>query len=136
MAKALLGLLVGFLATIVAAKLAFEMTTDTGSEPVNLPWALGTMEFVSWNGEQWTAWIHDGVFEQTPQNTADWSRHANVSLAFIDWDGEPWQAKIGGESFSLAHRGEWNGPIETATAIRYRDWSGRNQLRTLAQLSR
>ena len=136
MARALWALLAAFVATVVAARLAFEFTTSGVSGPVNDPWALGRMEFVSWNNEQWTAWVRDGAFEQIPENTAEWHRHSNPSLAFIDWEGEPWQVKIEGESFQLAHRGNWSGPIESSAAIRYRDWSGRNQLRTLAQLQR
>ena len=136
MAKALLALLAAFLATIVAARLAFEFTTRGGEEPANEPWVLNKMEFVSWNSEPWTAWVRDGAFEQIPQNAGYWHRHSKASLAFIDWDGEPWQVKIDGESFVLAPRGDWNGPTESATAIRYRDWSGTNQLRTLAQLQR
>ena len=136
MAKALWALLAAFVATILEARLAFELTTPGAGEPANEPWALKRMEFVSWNNEQWTAWVRDGAFEQAPQNTADWHRHSNPSLAFIDWDGEPWQAKIDGETFLLAHRGDWSAPAKTANALRYRDWSGRNQLRTLAQLQR
>ena len=136
MAKALLALVGAFLAAIVAAKLTFDATTPGANEPVNEPWVQNKMEFVSWNNEQWTAWIHDDAFEQTPQAEGYWHRHSNPSLAFIDWEGEPWQAKIDGETFLLAHRGEWNEPTESATAIRYRDWSGRKQLRTLAQLTR
>ena len=136
MAKALWGLLAGFAAAIVAARLAFEFTTPAVSGPSNEPWALSRMEFVAWNNERWTAWVREETFEQIPENTGRWHRHSNPSLAYIDWDGEPWQAKIEGESFILAHRGDWNAPTETASAIRYRDWSGRNQLRTLVQLSR
>ena len=136
MAKALLGLLAAFVLTIVAARVAFELTRERTEGPENEPWAQTTMEFVAWNGEAWTAWIRDGAFEQAPQDAVDWNRHAKPSLAFVDWEGELWQAKIDGESFVLAHRGDWNGPTETANAIRYRDWSGRQQLRTVAQLSR
>ena len=136
MAKALLGLLAALLATIGAARVAFELTRERTEGPINEPWAQTTMEFVAWNGEHWTAWIRDGVFEQVPQDTIDWNRHANPSLAFVNWEGELWQAKIDGESFLLAHRGDWSGPTETASAIRYRDWSGREELRTVAQLTR
>jgi hypothetical protein len=94
------------------------------------------MEFVAWNGEKWTAWIRDGAFEQRPSNEGQWSRHANASLAFIDWEGRPWQSKIDGDTLLLAYRGDWKGPTERVTAIRYRDWNGENQLRTPAQLRR
>jgi hypothetical protein len=136
MAKVFYVLSAAFVITVVAARLAFEFTAPGNSGPVNEPWALSKMEFISWNNEEWTAWIHDGEFAQTPQNTGDWHRHSNPSLAFIDWEGEPWQAKVGDEAFLLAHRGNWDGLTENATAIRYRDWAGRRQLRTLSQLSR
>jgi hypothetical protein len=134
--------LVGFslaaavLVTVVAAKLAFEITVNPGSEPVNHPWAQSTLQFVTWNNEKWSAWIRDDAFEQIPQNTDKWSRHTNASLAFIDWEGEPWQAKIDGDSFVLAHRGDWAGTTKRAEAIRYRDWQGKNKLRTTLQLRR
>lgn len=136
MYKVVLGLLAAVLATVVAAKLAFEATVYTGSEPANQPWSQDTMQFVAWNHEMWTAWIRGDVFEQLPQNTDKWNRHANTSLAFIDWEGRAWQAKIDGVDFLLAHRGDWEGPTERATAIRYRDWKGKNKLRTVAQLRR
>ncbi len=124
------------LATVFAARLAFEATVNTGNEPVEQPWARNTMQFVSWNHEKWSAWIRDETFEQLPQNTGKWSRHSNPSLAFLDWNGEAWQAKISGDDFILAHRGDWAGPTERAEAIRYRDWQGRNKLRTTRQLRR
>jgi len=136
MIKVVLGLLAAALVTVVAAKVAFEVTTYTGAEPANRPWAQSTMQFVAWNGEKWTAWIRDGAFEQRPQNEVQWSRHANPSLAFIDWEGRSWQAKIDGDALLLAYRGDWKGAAKRATAIRYRDWKGENQLRTLAQLQR
>ena len=94
------------------------------------------MEFVSWNGQRWLTWVHDGAFEQIPQDDKNWSRHSNPTLAFTDWEGEPWQAKIDGDEFLLAHRGEWEGLVERSHAIRYRDWAGTNQLRTVVQLRR
>ncbi len=136
MIKVVLGLSLAVLATIVAAKLTFDATIDTGAGPANQPWAQNSMEFVSWNGEKWTAWIRDDAFEQRPQNEGQWSGHANASLAFIDWEGRPWQAKIDMDTFLLAHRGDWKGAAERVTAIRYRDWKGENQLRTPAQLRR
>ncbi len=131
-----LGLIAAVLATVIAARLAFEATVTTGSEPVNPAWAQGTMQFVSWNQEKWSAWIRDDAFEQLPQNTDKWSRHSNASLAFIDWEGRAWQAKIDGDYFLLAHRGDWAGATERANAIRYRDWQGKNKLRTTLQLRR
>ncbi len=124
------------LTTVLAAKLLYEATSYTGSEPVHQPWAQNTMEFTAWNDQQWVAWVHDGAFEQIPQDKKNWSRHSNVTLAFTDWEGEMWQAKIDGDAFLLAHRGDWKGLVERTEAIRYRDWTGTNQLRTLAQLRR
>ncbi len=136
MIKVVMGLAAPVLATVVAARLAYDITDYAGDEPANQPWAQNSMEFVSWNGEKWTAWIRDDAFEQRPHNDGTWSSHANISLAFIDWKGSPWQAKIDGDAFLLAHRGEWKGSTERGSAIRYRDWKGENQLRTLSQLKR
>ncbi|HUO82671.1 MAG TPA: hypothetical protein VM616_07430 [Gammaproteobacteria bacterium] len=136
MAKVIMLLVAAVLATVVAARLAYNLSTASDGAPTNQPWVYDKMEFVAWNGEKWTAWIRDGRFELVPRNPGKWSRHSNVSLAFIDWAGEPWQAKIDGEMFLLAHRGDWKGPTKRAAAIRYRDWSGRQQLRTVAQLQR
>lgn len=136
MGKVVLGLFAAFAATIVAANLAFRATAESASEPVNEPWALGSMEFVAWNNEKWTAWIRGDAFEQIPQDTVNWSRHSNQSLAFVDWSGELWQAKIDGDEFELAFRGDWNDRVARATALRYRDWQGRNQIRTVMQLRR
>ena len=136
MIKVVLGLSAAVLATVLAAKLAFDATTDTHAGPVNRPWTQNTMEFVAWNGEKWTAWIRGSTFEQRPQNDQRWSPHADASLAFIDWKGSPWQARLDGDDFLLAHRGDWKGSTERGSAIRYRDWKGENQLRTPAQLKR
>ncbi len=136
MIKVVLAVAAAVLATIVAAKVMYEATAYAGAEPDNQPWAQTSMEFVAWNGEKWTAWIRDDVFEQRPQNDGPWSGHANASLAFIDWELKPWQVKIDGDAFLLAHRGDWKGVPERASAIRYRDWEGENQLRTLTQLKR
>ena len=136
MVKVGFSLIAAVLATVVAARLAFEATTTTGGEPINQPWAQGTMQFITWNQEKWSAWVRDDVFEQLPQNTSKWSRHSNASLAFIDWEGQTWQAKIDGDDFLLAHRGDWAGATERASAIRYRDWQGNNKLRTTDQLRR
>jgi len=136
MSKVVWGLLAALLVTIVAAKLVFEVTSYASDEPVNQPWAQNAMEFVAWNNEKWTAWIRDDAFEQLPQHKGKWSRHSNPSIAFIGWEGKPWQAKVDGEAFLLAHRGDWKGTAVRAIAIRYRDWEGNNQLRTVAQLRR
>ena len=137
MAKTLLGLfLAAFVIAIAAARFAYILNTDTGDDPANEAWAQSKMEFVAWNDDKWTAWIHGGAFEQLPQNTDKWSRHANASIAFTNWEGEAWQAKIDGDVFLLAHHGDWEGPVEHSEAIRYRDWSGVDQLRTVAQLRR
>lgn len=124
------------LAPVLAAKLAYNLSSATGTEPINQPWAQNSMEFVTWNGEMWTGWIRDNEFEHRPQNEDKWGQHASPSLAFMDWEGTLWQVKIEGDSFLLAEHGDWQGHTEHATAIRYRDWQGNNQLRTLAQLSR
>jgi hypothetical protein len=131
-----MGLIAGALVAVLAARFAFEFTTRAGRQPGSEPWAQKRMEFVAWNGEQWTAWVRDNLFEQVPQDEGRWHRHANSSLAFTGWDGEPWQARIEGDQFLLARRGDWNGPIERTAAVRYRDWREKNQLRTVAQLRR
>ena len=136
MAKALLGLVGAFLAAVAAAQIIYRVTVDTGDTPVNDAWSQNRMEFVAWNNEQWTAWISDDAFEHLPQDTANWSRHAKASIAYIGWDGEAWQAKIDGDNFLLALHGNWDGPVESAGALRYRDWSGVKQIRTVAQLKR
>ena len=124
------------LTPIVAAKLVFDATSYTGSEPINQPWVQSSMEFVTWNGEKWTGWVRNEGFELRPLNEGKWSPHSNSMLAFMDWEGTPWQARIDDDSFLLAHHGDWQGPTERSTAIHNRDWQGRNQLRTLAQLQR
>lgn len=123
-------------ASVGAAKLTYEMISYRGAEPINAPWQQSAMEFVTWNGERWTAWIRDDVFELRPVNEGKWSPHANTTLAFINWEGEPWQAKIDGDEFLLAHRGEWRSSIERDNAIRYRNWEGKYELRSLDQLRR
>ena len=130
------GLLAAFLLVIAAAKFTYSVTAGSAVEPVDPPWSQDKMEFVAWNNEKWTAWIRDGAFELVPQNTDDWSRHANPTIAFFDWDGEAWQAKIDGEEFVLARRGNWGEPLERSEALRYRDWSRNNQLRTVPDLQR
>lgn len=136
MVKFVLSLLATTLVVIGAAKLTFEANSYKGSSSANQPWAQDRMEFIAWNNEKWTAWIIDGVFQQFPQNTTKWSRHANASLAFIDWEGTTWQAKIEGEVFVLAYRGDWKGLLQRTRTIRYRDWQGNKKLRTSVQLSR
>jgi hypothetical protein len=136
MAKVVLGLLAAFLATVLAARVSFFVSTSPDDAIADEPWSQNEMEFVAWNGERWTVWIRDGAFEHTPENPDRWSRHSNSSLAFIGWEGEAWQAKIDGEEFVLAHHGDWQHATERATAIRYRDWTGKHQLRSLTQLSR
>jgi len=136
MFKIILIITTAILVVILAAKLSFEATANKGNLPINQPWAQGTMEFVAWNGERWTSWIHAGVFEHIPQSEGKWSRHTNASIAYTDWEGQLWQAKIDGEEFLLAFHGEWEGSVERSDAIRYRDWTGVNQLRTVAQLKR
>jgi hypothetical protein len=137
MQRALLGVsLALFLAAIAAAQYAYRVSTDTGDAPVAEAWAQNKMEFVAWNNEQWTAWIHDGMFEHAPENSADWSRHSKASVAFTGWDGEALQAKIEGDLFLIAHQGNWEDSVDRSDALRYRDWSGNNQIRTVAELLR
>lgn len=136
MAKVVLISLAAVLAAIFAARLLYNTTAETDIEPIPRPWAQRTMELVTWNDERWTAWIRKDKFELLPREEGRWQRHTNVSLAFIDWQGQPWQAKIDGEQFLLAHRGNWQGRIDRAGAVRYRDWRGDAQLRTVAQLRR
>jgi hypothetical protein len=135
-AKVSLGLLTALLIVIAAARFAYSVSTDPGEEPVNEAWAQGKMEYVTWNDEKWSAWVHAGAFTQVPQNTDDWSRHSNASLAFTNWEGEFWQAKIDGDLFLLAYQGNWLGPVDQSDAIRFRDWSGNNRIRTVSELRR
>lgn len=134
--KWMLGLMAAVLLVVLAARVTYNMNSDHGDAPVNEAWVQNEMQFVTWNNEKWTAWIHDGEFELAPQNTNMWSRHSNISLAFTDWKGEPWQAKIDGDVFLLAHQGNWQGSVEQSEAIRFRDWSGNKQLRTVTDLNR
>jgi len=136
MYKVVLGLFMAVLATIVAAKVTFIANSSVSNAPVNQPWSQDTMELVAWNEDKWVAWIRDGVFEQRPRDKGKWRGHANPSLAYIGWEGTRWQAKIDGEVFLLARRGDWKGPVERVNAIRYRNWKGEKELRTVAQLSR
>ena len=136
MTRALVGLLIALAVTIAGARVAFIASADADGEPANAPWAQDRMEYVAWNGGQWTAWVRGDSFELDPLDDGRRHRHANPSIAFIDWEGEEWQARIEGDEFLLAHRGDWSAHAETATAIRYRDWMGRNQVRTVAQLRR
>lgn len=138
MGRVMVGLLVALIFIVGGARLMFNLNTRTGNEglPVKQPWSYGKMEFVAWNDEKWTAWIHEDAFVQLPRNANKWSRHSNQSLAFIGWEGEPWQAKVDGDGFVLAQRGDWNGTTERTAALRYRDWRGENQLRTVPQLRR
>lgn len=129
-------LLAAFLVTIAAARCAYSLSVNTGGQPAPAPWSLNKMQFLAWNGEQWTAWVRDDRFELDPENTGLWSRHANQSIAFIGWDGEFWQAKIEADEFLLARRGDWSGDPLRSDALRYRDWAGREQLRTVPDLKR
>ena len=136
MAKIFVGLLAAILVAIAAAKFAYSVSTDTGDEPAQRAWAQNKIEFVTWNNEKWTAWIHDGAFELSPEDKNNWSRHSNASIAFTNWQGESWQAKIDGDSFLLASQGDWQGDVERTAAIHYLDWNGNKQLRTVAVLQR
>lgn len=136
MTRALLALAAAFAAAIATAQYAYRVASDPGDEPAFEAWAQNEMKIVAWNGTQWTAWIHDGKFEQAPAQGGRWSRHSKRSIVYLDWDGEPWQAKIDGSMFVLAHRGNWQQASERSGAIRYRDWSGSRQIRTVAELTR
>lgn len=136
MTRVITGLLAAIVLVVVAAKFASNASIGTDDGPNNEAWAQNKMEFVTWNDGRWTAWIHNGVFEQAPQDTDTWSRHASPSIAFTNWDGEPWQAKIDGGIFLLAKQGDWQGSIEQSDAIRYLDWHGNKRLRTVAVLRR
>ena len=114
MTKIVLGILAAAICTIVGAKLAFEATAHATPHAVNEAGVQNKMEFVTWNGNQWTAWIRDGAFEHRPHEEGNWHPHANSTLAFIDW----------------------NGSIQRESALRYRDWAGENRLRTVKQLQR
>lgn len=136
MRNAVVGLVLAVAATIGAAKVAFELTANTNTGPVNEAWAQGTAEFRAWNNVRWTAWVINGEFVQIPEDTARWHRHSSPSIDFVDWEGVPVQAKVDGDAFLLAEHGDWNGHVEHSEVIRYRDWDGVRQLRTVAQLSR
>ncbi len=136
MTKVWVALLAAVFIVIAAAKIAYSISVDPGNEPVQEAWAQNKIEFLAWNNEKWTAWIHDGEFELVPEDKQNWSRHSNPSIAFSDWHGESWQAKIDGDEFLLAADGNWTGEVERADAIRYQDWSGNKQIRTVAELER
>jgi len=136
MAKAFVAVFVAFLVAIVAARGAYLRSTDHGDHAPNQAWAQDRMKFIAWNSEKWTAWVSDDAFEKSPQNTAKWHRHANKSIAFIGWNGGHWQAKIDGDEILLARNGDWQGDVDRALAIRYLDWSGNEQIRSLEQLRR
>ena len=136
MAKGFTAVVAAFLVAVVVAKGAFLQKTDYGDDAPNHAWAKNRMEFVAWNNEKWTAWISDNDFEKLPENTGTWHRHANSTIAFIGWDGSHWQAKIDGQEFLLAANGDWQGDVQRSEALRYRDWSGSQQIRTVAQLRR
>ena len=136
MARLSFGLLVAVLLVITAAKFAASVSSAPAEAALNEAWAQNKMEFITWNNEKWSAWIHANEFTKVPQNTADWSRHSIASLAYINWEGESWQAKIDGDLFLLAYQGNWQGPVDQSEAIRFRDWSGNNRIRTVTELRR
>ncbi len=134
--RALSYLLAGLVVAIAAANVSFYLKVGAGNSSGNEPWSLDRMNYVAWNGERWTAWIHDGKFELVPEDQENWSRHAKSGIAFVNWDGEPWQARGYGATFLLAAEGNWDGEIVRDEAIRYLDWSGNRRLRTVANLQR
>jgi hypothetical protein len=91
------------------------------------------MEFVTWNGSNWTTWVRDEAFEHRPQHEGTWHPHAKPTLSYINWDGEPTKATIDGQTFVVAPHGMGSSRQD---AIRYRDWDGENRLRTYNQLQR
>ena len=133
MSKIVLGILAAAFCTIVAAKLAYDASAHPSEARLNEPWAQNRMEFVAWNGNNWTAWIRDESFEHRPQHEGTWHPHANPTLSYINWDGEPTKATIEGETFVVAPHGM---DSSRQDAIRYRDWDGENRLRTYNQLQR
>jgi hypothetical protein len=134
--KFVAGIALALVAAIVGARFAYEAGSAPEAGPANQPWATDRMEFLAWNGARWTAWVRDGQFELVPQNSRNWHRHSNPTIALIDWDGDALQAKIQGGEFLLAHHGEWHGQAERSAVIRYRDWDGNRKLRTVEQLIR
>ncbi len=141
LARVLAGLVGAFLVAIAAAQIAYRVSTDPGDAPAQEAWAQNRMQFVAWNDARWTAWVRGDpdagdLFEKVPQDTARWSRHANASIAYRDWDGEAWQAKIDGDEFLLARQGNWDERVIRSDAIRYRDWAGNEQIRTVSELRR
>lgn len=136
MKKALAGIFTAFLAAIAAAQFAYQATEKENGAHGNEAWAQDRMEFVSWNNERWTAWVHDDAFEKLPADDAKWHRHANRFIAYVDWDGEEYQARVAADGFLLARHGDWDGDVEISDAIRYRDWTGTKQIRTIAELRR
>ena len=133
MAKIALGILVAVVCTIVAAKLAYDASVHAGPLAVNEPWAQNKMEFVTWNGNKWTAWVHDGAFEHRPQHEGTWHAHSKSTLSFLDWEGNPAKATIDDEVFVVVPYG---GATSHEAAIRYRDWNGESRIRTFNQLQR
>lgn len=136
MTRALSLLLTGFVVAVAAANIAYRASADTGADRGSMAWSRDRMEFVAWNGVEWTAWIHAGAFELVPKKSGRWHRHRSPSIAFIDWQGEPWQAKLDDGRFVLARKGHWEDELVEDESIRYRDWAGNNQLRTVADLAR
>ncbi|MCH2336897.1 MAG: hypothetical protein MK316_06485 [Pseudomonadales bacterium] len=133
MTKIVLGIFAAALCTIVAAKIAYDASGHPSSATVNEPWAQHKLEFVTWNGSNWTAWIRDEAFEHRPQKEGKWHSHAKRTLSYINWQGTPTKATIDGEAFMVTPHGV---DSSRQDAIRYRDWDGENRLRTFNQLQR
>ena len=136
MSKGFAAIFAALVIVIVSAKYASNVSMDTGFESPNEAWATDQMDFVTWNDGRWTAWIHEGGFEQVPQDSGSWHRHSKASIAFLDWEGEPWQAKVEDGQFILAKHGNWDDSVERSESIRYLDWHGNKRLRTVADLRR
>ena len=102
MTNVLMLIVAAVLVAIGGARVAYNVSSDPGGEPVQVAWSQDRMEFVTWNNGKWTAWVHAGSFELSPQTSGKWSRHANPSIAFTNWDGEQWQAKIDGMDSEVA----------------------------------
>lgn len=136
MAKAFMAVIAAFVVAALVAKAAHLQSSPSHAATSNRAWAQNRMEFVAWNNSRWTAWVNDGAFEKLPAAPGKWHRHANTTIAFQSPDGRLWQAKIDGDEFLLAENGDWKGEVTRSSAVRYRDWAGNEQVRTVAQLQR
>lgn len=136
MGRSIILVLLGFGIATVAANVVYRVNAAPVIDTEAQAWSHDRMEFVAWNGVEWTAWIHDGAFELVPRQSGRWHRHRSASIAFTGWNGERWQAKVDGDVFVLARDGNWDGEVITDSSIRYRDWRQNKRLRTVEELQR